>query len=712
MFSGRNEDAHKAFSAAVQMHDTLVKAWALWGDYMEQQFIKQSPPYIATGVAAIICFLHACRHQNESKSRKYLAKVLWLLTYDDDKFSLAEAVDKYVVGVPAIQWLPWIPQLLTCLVRNEGKLMLNLLSQVGRTYPQAVYFPLRTLYLTLKIEQRERYKSAELAAALAGKQAQAQGTTGAAGDSQQRSMPGQTPTPEQGPMKATPSMLRCSHIMRMQRDIHPTILSSLEGVVDQVVWFRENWYEEVLRQLRQGLAKCYVIAFENRKAVNEATITPHTLHFVKKLVSTFGIGVENIGSSVNSNVSSSASESLARRAQVTIQDPVFQRMKGQFTADFDFNVPGAMKLHNLIYKLKKWIKILEAKTKLLPKSFLIEEKCRFLSNFSLQTAEVELPGEFLLPKHSHYFVRISRFMPRVEIVQKHNTAARRLFIRGHNGKIYPYLVVNDSGLGDARKEERVLQLLRMLNHYLGKQKETARRFLHFTVPRVVAVSSQMRLVEDNPASISLLDIYKAGCTTLNVKHDGPITKYYEQLATVQASGSQASYQVLRNILRDVQHSMVPRTLLRDWALRTFPAPTDYWTFRKIFTLQLSLACFAEYVLHLTRLNPDMMYIHQDSGLLNVAYFKFDVEDSKGELDANRPVPFRLTPNLQELLTDIGISGPLTASMIATARCFTHPNFKVQTILRAILRDEMIASHKKVSIFLKSNFRIFSILRDE
>lgn len=67
-------------------------------------------------------------------------------------------------------------------------------------------------------------------------------------------------------------------------------------------------------------------------------------------------------------------------------------------------------------------------------------------------------------------MRIARFMPRVDIVQKHNTAARRLFIRGHNGKIYPYLVVNDSGLGDARREERVLQLLRMLNHYLGKQK--------------------------------------------------------------------------------------------------------------------------------------------------------------------------------------------------------------------------------------------------
>ena len=49
-----------------------------------------------------------------------------------------------------------VPQLLTCLVRNEGKLILNLLSKIGSIYPQAIYFPIRTLYLTLKIEQRER----------------------------------------------------------------------------------------------------------------------------------------------------------------------------------------------------------------------------------------------------------------------------------------------------------------------------------------------------------------------------------------------------------------------------------------------------------------------------------------------------------------------------------------------------------------------------
>ncbi|KAM4716051.1 transformation/transcription domain-associated protein isoform 2-T2 [Anableps anableps] len=670
----KSEEANKAFSAAVQMHDVLVKAWAMWGDYLENIFVKDRQLHL--GVSAITCYLHACRHQNESKSRKYLAKVLWLLSFDD-KNTLADAVDKYCIGVPPIQWLAWIPQLLTCLVGSEGKPLLNLISQVGRVYPQAVYFPIRTLYLTLKIEQRERYKS------------------DSSGQQQPSSVGAQAHSgaSDPGPIRATAPMWRCSRIMHMQRELHPTLLSSLEGIVDQMVWFRENWHEEVLRQLQQGLAKCYSVAFEKSGAVSDAKITPHTLNFVKKLVSTFGVGLENV-SNVSTMFSSAASESLARRAQATAQDPVFQKMKGQFTTDFDFSVPGSMKLHNLISKLKKWIKILEAKTKQLPKFFLIEEKCRFLSNFSAQTAEVEIPGEFLMPKPTHYYIKIARFMPRVEIVQKHNTAARRLYIRGHNGKIYPYLVMNDACLTESRREERVLQLLRLLNPCLEKRKETTKRHLFFTVPRVVAVSPQMRLVEDNPSSLSLVEIYKQRCAKKGIEHDNPISRYYDRLATVQARGTQASHQVLRDILKEVQGNMVPRSMLKEWALHTFPNATDYWTFRKMFTIQLALIGLAEFMLHLNRLNPEMLQIAQDTGKLNVSYFRFDINDATGDLDANRPVPFRLTPNISEFLTTIGVSGPLTASMIAVARCFAQPNFKVDGILKAVLRDEIIAWHKK------------------
>lgn len=123
------------------------------------------------------------------------------------------------------------------------------------------------------------------------------------------------------------------------------------------------------------------------------------------------------------------------------------------------------------------------------------------------------------------------------------------------------------------------------------------------VPKVVAVSQQTRLVEDNPASISLLDIFKKGCSklgkkkkklnsnrrffahysifSLGIEHDAPIHYYYERLAAVQSRGIKASHQVYRDILKGVQTMMVPRTMLKQWAVSTFPSATDYWQFRKM-----------------------------------------------------------------------------------------------------------------------------------
>lgn len=98
--NGRSDEANKAFSAATQMHDTLIKAWSLWGDYLEHLFTRDpteagvaagDPRPMNVGVSAMVCFLHACRHQNESKSRKYLAKVLWLLSFDDEQKQLMNA---------------------------------------------------------------------------------------------------------------------------------------------------------------------------------------------------------------------------------------------------------------------------------------------------------------------------------------------------------------------------------------------------------------------------------------------------------------------------------------------------------------------------------------------------------------------------------------------------------------------------------------------
>lgn len=62
----RSEGANKAFSAAVQMHGVLVKAWAMWGDYLESIFVKERQLHL--GVSAMTCYL-PMRHPGMRASR-------------------------------------------------------------------------------------------------------------------------------------------------------------------------------------------------------------------------------------------------------------------------------------------------------------------------------------------------------------------------------------------------------------------------------------------------------------------------------------------------------------------------------------------------------------------------------------------------------------------------------------------------------------------
>lgn len=52
----RSEEANKAFSAAVQMHDVLVRGWMLWGDYLESLFTRER--YNSLGLKALAVFMH------------------------------------------------------------------------------------------------------------------------------------------------------------------------------------------------------------------------------------------------------------------------------------------------------------------------------------------------------------------------------------------------------------------------------------------------------------------------------------------------------------------------------------------------------------------------------------------------------------------------------------------------------------------------------
>ena len=65
------------------------------------------------------------------------------------------------------------------------------------------------------------------------------------------------------------------------------------------------------------------------------------MQFVHKLVSMFGIGLEQSGLSSTGNVGGGLTqEILAKRAQVAAQDPAFQRLKAQLASVLISAPPG------------------------------------------------------------------------------------------------------------------------------------------------------------------------------------------------------------------------------------------------------------------------------------------------------------------------------------------------------------------------------------
>jgi transformation/transcription domain-associated protein len=62
------------------------------------------------------------------------------------------------------------------------------------------------------------------------------------------------------------------------------------------------------------------------------------------------------------------------------------------------------------------------------------------------------------------FIRIERFDPVIDIFRGHSGCHRRIVIKGNDGSIHPF-VIQHPAAKQCRREERTLQLFRLLNEY-------------------------------------------------------------------------------------------------------------------------------------------------------------------------------------------------------------------------------------------------------
>lgn len=153
---GQNDDANLAFAQAVQMDLNLPKAWAEWGKYNDRLF-RETPirtdsgdpqqhaaKRISFAANAVSCYLQAAGLYKSAKARKLLIRVLWLLGLDDSSGAISRSFETYQGDMAIWYWITLIPQLLGSLHHREARHARGILMKIAKSFPQALYYQLRT----------------------------------------------------------------------------------------------------------------------------------------------------------------------------------------------------------------------------------------------------------------------------------------------------------------------------------------------------------------------------------------------------------------------------------------------------------------------------------------------------------------------------------------------------------------------------------------
>ncbi|PHH83003.1 hypothetical protein CDD82_4018 [Ophiocordyceps australis] len=679
---GQKSEADSSFGTALYYDIGAAKAWAEWGYFNDRKF-KEDPSDLNAARQALTSYLQAAGSYKNGKSRKLLARILWLLSIDDDKGTIAMGFDDYKGETPVWYWITFIPQLLTGLGHKEAPRVFNILLNIAKSYPQALYFQLRTSREDMHIikknqeaKERARQQQAQQNRAdgprAASRPGTANGTTSGADATPTRSDGGEAglqlsragsqaqEQQPQGPGHKKHPWELTDEVMSVLKTAFPLLALSMETMVDQI---QKNF-------------KCPPDEDAYRLIV---ALLNDALTYVSRTPASFAKSVK-LPSATETNITRFAENILP------------SHIKKSFEADF---VKVKPTMYEYIHKLRRWRSKFEEKLDRRVRHAPLESFSPHLSEFRYQKFdEVEVPGQYLQHKDRNQgFIRIERFLPNVDLVRSYSASYRRLKMRGHDGSVHAWAVQHPAAR-HCRREERVAQLFRQLNQTLSRKKESRRRDLQFTLPLMVPLAPHIRIVQEDTSYVTLQAVYEDHCRLVGLRKDEPVLFTLDKLRGVLESKNQLGKAELApaarlEVMKAVQAKWVPGTVALEYFQQVFPQFAEFWLFRRQFSYQLAALSFMTYIVFMQNRNPFKMNISRASGNVWGSELISFMSVTKPLFVSVEPVPFRLTPSLQVLMGPLATEGIFGCSLMAIARCLTEPQQELEHALTLFVRDEVI-----------------------
>ncbi|PKA60897.1 Serine/threonine-protein kinase ATR [Apostasia shenzhenica] len=723
------DDANLSYSNAISLFRHLPKGWISWGNYCDMIYKEIHDEMWLE--YAVSCFFQGIKF-GVSNSRSHLARILYHLSFDTATECVGRAFDKYLDQLPHWVWLSWIPQLLLSLQRSEAQHCKLVLLKVAGVYPQALYYWLRT-YL---MERRDIANKSELGRNMALAQQRMQQAVprpSNMSDGNSRGLnhvPGALPSENQihHATHSVTAVVAHDGVSTQGQDherpgnAEPQVNSGHEQL-PQTSAVPETNQVPFRRNTALGWATSAASAFDAAKDIMEALRNkhPNLASELEALLAEIGsrfvtLPEERLLAVVNALLHRCYKYPTATTAEVPQSlktelsgvcracfsaDAVnkhadfVREYKQDFERDLDPESTNTFPatLLELTDRLKHWKNILQSNLEdRFPAVLKLEEESKVLRDFHV--VEVEVPGQYftdqeIAPDHT---IKLDRIGADIPIVRRHGSSFRRLTLIGSDGS-QRHFIVQTSLTPNARSDERVLQLFRVLNKMFEKNKESRRRHLAIHTPIIIPVWSQVRMVEDDLMYSTFLEVYEINCARHNREADLPITIFKEQLN--QAISGQISPEgVLELRLQaygEITRNVVNDNIFSQYMYKTIPNGNHLWTFKKQFAVQLALSCFMSYMLQIGGRSPNKTLFAKNTGKIFQTDFH-PAYDSSGMIEFNEPVPFRLTRNMQSFFSNFGVEGLIVSAMCSAAQSVSSPkqNQHIWYQLAMFFRDELLS----------------------
>ncbi|CAI9763537.1 unnamed protein product [Fraxinus pennsylvanica] len=726
------EGANVAYSNAITLFKNLPKGWISWGNYCDMAY-RETREEIWLEYA-VSCFLQGIKFGSPN-SRSHLARVLYLLSFDPSNEPVGRAFDKYLDQVPHWVWLSWIPQLLLSLQRTEAPHCKLVLLKIATVYPQALYYWLRTYLL----ERRDIANKSEYGRMAVAQRTQqnvsgpvVSGSVGlASGSSRVAGQSGSSLAADNQIHRGVQSTGGLGSHDGSSQVQEPERSATVEGSIpsgnDQSLHQSSSNNDVGQNALRRNTALGFVAsaasAFDAAKDIMETLRSKHT-----NLASELEILLTEIGSrfvtlpeerllavvnallhrcykyptATTAEVHQSLKKELSGVCRACFSAEAVNKhveFVGEYKHDFERDLDPEntatfpATLAELTQRLKHWKNILQRNVEdRFPAILKLEDESKVLRDFHV--VEVEVPGQYftdqeVAPDHT---VKLDRVGADIPIVRRHGSSFRRLTLIGSDGS-QRHFIVQTSLTPNARSDERILQLFRVMNRMFDKHEESRRRHICIHTPIIIPVWSQVRMVEDDLMYSTFLEVYENHCARNDREADLPITHFKEQLN--QAICRQISPEEVVNLrleaYNDITKNIVTDSIFSQYMYKTLSSGNNMWAFKKQFAIQLALSSFVSFMLQIGGRSPNKILFAKNTGKIFQTDFH-PAYDANGMIEFNEPVPFRLTRNLQAFFSHFGVEGLIVTAMCAAAQAVgsLKQSQHIWHHLAMFFRDELLS----------------------